>query len=515
MPRSLFAGLLVAAGASVAVAQQAPSTAQVWEVAFTPDTTGAAVPGELATQVGITMFARVSILPGTHNTANFGISRVGGAAFRMTFVDDHAAALGGNQGSIGRGQTRAIDGRETLVDISGSPLAGMFAPLRGSFQPQVAPLFLGSNTELNNGQITNPATGNPFVSNVIGSRAINYGSEGTGPYGTSALVPIYRVVFFPAPGPPRSIRMDATSIGARYLFAVNGSNGSPSTAITLPNQSITFRVGVECPQVTSHPGFVHACVGLPASLSVAASGHNSFTYQWRRDGIALADTPLEPAPEPGLLQVSGARAQTLTIRQGGYDYLSGSFDCVVTNACGTITSQPGGFIVYDEAPVIVSQPTDVAACVGGSARLSVFTAADHPSTFQWRRYTVPLTNSPVADPSAAATRTITGATSDALTITRIAIADAGKFDCVITNPCGSITTRVVTVEVSERAQVCCRVDFNGDADVNADDLGDFLNCYFQHTSTGPACIDADVNNDGDVNADDIADFVAAAFGAVC
>jgi len=55
---------------------QAPATAQVWDVRFVVDSTGPFAAGPTATQVGITMFARVGILPNTtaSGTNNFGDS---------------------------------------------------------------------------------------------------------------------------------------------------------------------------------------------------------------------------------------------------------------------------------------------------------------------------------------------------------------------------------------------------------------------------------------------------------
>ncbi|MGD9688974.1 MAG: hypothetical protein AB7K52_01530 [Phycisphaerales bacterium] len=44
---------------------QAPSTAQVWDVRFVADSDGAFAAGPSATQVGITICARVRILPST------------------------------------------------------------------------------------------------------------------------------------------------------------------------------------------------------------------------------------------------------------------------------------------------------------------------------------------------------------------------------------------------------------------------------------------------------------------
>ncbi|MGD9688652.1 MAG: dockerin type I repeat-containing protein [Phycisphaerales bacterium] len=323
------------AGAAAALAQPAPSTAQMWEVVFAADESGPLAAGPDVTAVGITMSARITILPGTHNTANFGISRVGGALFRMTFVDEFAAGQGLSQGSLGRGETRAVDAR-TLIDTAAQPLAGMFAPLRGSFQPQVAPMFLGSNTEANNGQFTNPVTGSPFVTNVIGGRTFNFGADGTGPYGHMERVPVYRVVYTPRPGPPRMVRVDVTNIGARYIYAVSGSTGQAASAVTLPNQSLVFQVGVRCPEVTSQPVDQRPCMGGSASFSVSASGHApTMRYQWRIDGTPLVDSP--PAPPPTGMVVAGATGPTLTLSAVPMSPAR-MVDCVVTNACGNVTS---------------------------------------------------------------------------------------------------------------------------------------------------------------------------------
>ncbi|MGD9690427.1 MAG: hypothetical protein AB7K52_11870 [Phycisphaerales bacterium] len=53
----------------------------------------------------------------------------------------------------------------------------------------------------------------------------------------------------------------------------------------------------------------------------------------------------------------------------------------------------------------------------------------------------------------------------------------------------------------------CAADFNADGELNPDDLGDYINCYF----SVPACIDADFNADANVDADDLGDFINAYF----
>ncbi|MGD9688189.1 MAG: hypothetical protein AB7K52_05565 [Phycisphaerales bacterium] len=59
--------------------------------------------------------------------------------------------------------------------------------------------------------------------------------------------------------------------------------------------------------------------------------------------------------------------------------------------------------------------------------------------------------------------------------------------------------------------VGCPADFNGDGNVDPDDLGDFINCFFEI----PPCNRADFNGDGNVDPDDLGDFINVFFGPPC
>lgn len=59
----------------------------------------------------------------------------------------------------------------------------------------------------------------------------------------------------------------------------------------------------------------------------------------------------------------------------------------------------------------------------------------------------------------------------------------------------------------------CPGDFSQDGDVNPDDLGDFINCYFAESATPGTCPRADFNRDGNVDPDDLGDFTNAYLGA--
>ncbi|MGD9690706.1 MAG: hypothetical protein AB7K52_13565 [Phycisphaerales bacterium] len=249
--------LMCAGGLGAAATAQAPTSAQVWDVRFVVDSTGPFAAGPSATQVGITIYARVGILPNTSplGTTNLGVARVGGGStLRIEFSDSAAAALGANQGRVEPGRTSDSDGRP-LVDTNGDPLVGHFAPFRGSLLPQVAPLYLGANGEPSNGQFTNAASGAPFVSNIIGDRQFNFGSEGSGPVGVATpiddnplnligdLTPVYRMYYLPTThaGSPRLITVNVTGLSARYVAILSGVHITPPR-YPLPDQTLSFQV---------------------------------------------------------------------------------------------------------------------------------------------------------------------------------------------------------------------------------------------------------------------------------
>ncbi|MGD9689210.1 MAG: MYXO-CTERM sorting domain-containing protein [Phycisphaerales bacterium] len=231
-----------------ALLAQAPSSAQQWEVRFVVDSSGAFAQGPNATAVGITMEARVTILPNgsASGTANLGISRVGGSGtatsgFRITFTDALSAGAGLNQGSVEQGATG-----QAFNDTNGNPITGHFSAFRGSFSPQSFPQFMGSNTDPGNGIAVNPATGSPILTNLVGSRQFNFGSDGSGPVGAGEFTPIYRMIFFPrevltADG-IRNITVAVTGMSARYVYGLQGTNAQTGSTVNLPGVNFSFQV---------------------------------------------------------------------------------------------------------------------------------------------------------------------------------------------------------------------------------------------------------------------------------
>ncbi|MFZ4431459.1 MAG: immunoglobulin domain-containing protein, partial [Phycisphaerales bacterium] len=123
--------------------------------------------------------------------------------------------------------------------------------------------------------------------------------------------------------------------------------------------------------------------------------------------------------------ISGATAASFTISSvAAAD--AASYDCVVTNSCGTVTSA-AATLTISAAPTITTQPSSRSACPGRSTTFTV--VATGSPTFQWRKGGV----------------NISGATAASFTIPSVSAADAGSYDCVVTNACGSVTSTSATL----------------------------------------------------------------------
>jgi hypothetical protein len=93
------------------------------------------------------------------------------------------------------------------------------------------------------------------------------------------------------------------------------------------------------PQVTAQPTSKTLYVGRPFTLSVTVLGSSPLVYQWRTNGVAL--------PNGGT--VSGATGPNLSISAVS-NLNVGTYDCVITNSYGSITSSVASLNVIVPTP---------------------------------------------------------------------------------------------------------------------------------------------------------------------
>lgn len=118
--------------------------------------------------------------------------------------------------------------------------------------------------------------------------------------------------------------------------SVSASNACGSSPIR------SLAVSVETPvTITQQPADVTDCPGETAILSADALGSVPIEFQWYKDGSPVVDGP----------DLSGSTTDTLVFHTLSVNH-EGWYDCLVTNLCGSETTNP--------AQVIVDGPLEVA-----------------------------------------------------------------------------------------------------------------------------------------------------------
>ncbi|MFO0833261.1 MAG: immunoglobulin domain-containing protein [Phycisphaerales bacterium] len=157
---------------------------------------------------------------------------------------------------------------------------------------------------------------------------------------------------------------------------------------------------------------------------------------------------------------------------------------VFTTAGGAASARAARYRFGGDAIAIAVHPSDTTACVGSGAALTAAGQGAGPFGYQWRRGGVPI--SYATNPTANA---------PTLVILSPVVGDAGTYDCVVSNACGSLTTNPAMLTVNESC--CDSLDFNTDGLYpDTADIDDFLSVFSGGPCSTGACADLDFNNDG-------------------
>jgi hypothetical protein len=206
------------------------------------------------------------------------------------------------------------------------------------------------------------------------------------------------------------------------ILAVNGSNvvsvGPSMTDITLSACLVVSAPAA--PIILVQPTNVTVASNSSAVLSVSASPSN-LQYQWFKNGTAVV----------------GANSSYLQI-QGAGSLNGDSYTVRVSNAQGSVTSNPAVVTVIPATITIYAQPVSVTSVIGGSANFSVVANLNNfgPLSYQWRKNGV----------------AITGATTSNYSIAAVAGTDNGaQYSVVITGGGVSVTSNNATLTVTQAA----------------------------------------------------------------
>src|SRR5690606_5744447 len=150
-----------------------------------------------------------------------------------------------------------------------------------------------------------------------------------------------------------------------YLYRAVITSGGVCSGSAVSNSAIlTIQ---ENPVIDTPPAGQTVCEGGTIQLSVAAHG-TGLTYQWYHDGNPLV----------------GQVASTLTILNA-ITGNAGSYHVVVSGTCnpGGVASAPVN-VVVDEAPEVITHPSNQTICEGGNTTLTVDAGVTASSTYQWQ-----------------------------------------------------------------------------------------------------------------------------------
>ncbi len=201
-------------------------------------------------------------------------------------------------------------------------------------------------------------------------------------------------------------------------FAVVVSNSAGNATSRSAKLNVAAPGGPVAPSITVQPADQSIKAGQTATYSVIATGSAPLSYQWRKNGAAIA----------GATSASYTTPAETTTDNGA------TFAVVVTNSAGSVSSRAARLTVsaVAVAPTITTQPADQSIRAGQTATFSVVASGTAPLSYQWRK-------------NGAA---IAGATSASYTTPAETTTDSGAtFAVVVTNSAGSLISRSARLTV--------------------------------------------------------------------
>lgn len=206
---------------------------------------------------------------------------------------------------------------------------------------------------------------------------------------------------------PSGLAVDSSGklyVADTYNYAIR--RGTPSASPLLPI-------------IATQPAAQVGAAGGSVTFAVSASGVTPLSYQWMKDGAALA----------------GATNSSLTLANiQGTD--AGAYSVQLTNSQGT-TLSAAAVLTIQIVPTITTQPAGKLAAVESGITLAVTAAGSGPLGYQWKKDGVALNDD----------SRITGATTATLSLANLALTDAGSYTVAVANAVGNVTSNAAVLTV--------------------------------------------------------------------
>lgn len=166
--------------------------------------------------------------------------------------------------------------------------------------------------------------------------------------------------------------------------------------------------------ITGQPISQSVLVGQSVTFTVTCSGSSPISFQWRKDGVAIAN----------------GTAASLTINGVATSDAAG-YSVVATNPAGSVTSQVATLTV-NAPPAITSQPAALTVTEGQPAQFNVIASGTGSLSYQWKKDGTD----------------IPGATSSSHSISAANAAHMGLYRVVVSSAYGVVTSDPATLVVN-------------------------------------------------------------------
>ena len=220
------------------------------------------------------------------------------------------------------------------------------------------------------------------------------------------------------------------SIVSTVVFPKRDANGLICTNIVY--KSVTFTPDLR-PAITGNPANWSAAAGDTVSFNVSASANYDLTYQWLQNGTNL----------------SGQTAATLTLNSVTTDLNGNTYQCVVSDFYGSVTSKVATLTVSGSPVAPVINLFNVTNYVGNNVTFTAnVSGTDAKGGYQWYFNGAALT-----DGNQTTGSSLTGSTSNVLSIVQSQTGDAGVYSLVVTNIAGTTSNAAVNLVLTYAAPV--------------------------------------------------------------
>ena len=224
--------------------------------------------------------------------------------------------------------------------------------------------------------------------------------------------------------------ISGSATSALSLTSITASNmGSYTVVVTNIAGAVTSTVATLTvlypPSILTNPVSQSFVAGSTVDFSVTAGGTTPLDYQWYFNSNALTN----------LGNISGVNTNILVLSNvAGAN--AGSYYVVVSNLYGMATSSIAALAVF-LPPGIVTNPLSQSVLVHSNVTFAATASGTGPLAYRWFFNSNGVFN----------TGTISGATTNTLTLSNILAGDAGSYYLTVTNAYGATTSAVATLTV--------------------------------------------------------------------